>query len=99
VDTVKAAETGAPLTLRVTHGKETRPYAIAWRGGLRHPHLERIVEKPALLDAILSHRPRADLAAVANGNVSWSATIQRRQQIPCARCSITTTITTGLATQ
>jgi predicted metalloprotease with PDZ domain len=51
---IKAAEAGGPLTLRVTYGKETRLYPIAWRGGLRHPHLARVSEKPAMLDAILS---------------------------------------------
>lgn len=44
---------GAPLVLLVQKGDRIRSVTPAWTGGLRYPHLERIGNGPALIDALL----------------------------------------------
>ncbi len=51
-----AATTGAPIALLVKTNDQFRTVEIAYRGGLRYPHLERIAGAPATLDAILTPR-------------------------------------------
>lgn len=54
-DAVKATKTNAaPIQLLVKRGDQYRTVAVTWRGGLRYPHLERVPNTPALLDAVLA---------------------------------------------
>ncbi len=54
---VAATASGTPLDLIVRSGDRFRVVRIAWSGGLRYPHLER-VGGAARLDAILAPRTR-----------------------------------------
>ena len=51
-----AIKAGAPLELLVKTGNHVRTVQVAYTGGLRYPHLERVAGTPARLDAILSAR-------------------------------------------
>ncbi|MFL5295032.1 MAG: M61 family metallopeptidase [Phenylobacterium sp.] len=51
-EAITAAKAGAPLDLLVKTGDHYRTVAIAWKGGLRYPRLERIEGTPDLLSAI-----------------------------------------------
>jgi predicted metalloprotease with PDZ domain len=53
---VTAAKSGPPVELLVKSGDAYRTARIAYTGGLRYPHLERIPGKPARLDQILAAR-------------------------------------------
>ena len=53
---ITAARTGARLELLVKAADRYRMVEIAYRGGLRYPHLQRVGTGPARLDAILSAR-------------------------------------------
>src|SRR5204863_7735297 len=55
-EAITAAKGGAPLDLLVKTGDHYRTVAIAWRGGLRYPRLERIEGSPDLLSAIYAPR-------------------------------------------
>ncbi len=55
---VTAAKTGTPLEVIVKSADRFRTVRIAWTGGLRYPHLERIGTGPARLDAILAARTK-----------------------------------------
>jgi predicted metalloprotease with PDZ domain len=56
-DAIRKAKDGkAPIELLVKNGDRYRTVAIDWHGGLRYPHLERIKDAPARLDAILAAR-------------------------------------------
>ncbi len=55
---VTAAKAGPPVDLILKTGDRFRTVAIAWTGGLRYPHLERVGTGPARLDAILTARTR-----------------------------------------
>ena len=55
-DAITDAKSGAPLQLLVKHGDDYRTVTVAYRGGLRYPHLARIPNTPALLDDILAAR-------------------------------------------
>jgi predicted metalloprotease with PDZ domain len=57
-DAIKAAKTDkAPIRLLIKRGDIYRTVAIDYHGGLRYPHLERVPNTPALLDATLAARP------------------------------------------
>ncbi|HRA03697.1 MAG TPA: peptidase M61, partial [Thermomonas sp.] len=56
-EAIKAAKTGkAPIELLVKEFDRYRTVKIDYHGGLRHPHLERIKDKPDYLTPILSAR-------------------------------------------
>ena len=55
---VTAAKAGTPLELIVKSADRFRTVRIAWTGGLRYPHLERLGPGPARLDAILAARTK-----------------------------------------
>ena len=56
-DTITDAKTsGAPIQLLLKRGDRYETIAINYRGGLRYPHLERVPNTPALLDALLAPR-------------------------------------------
>ena len=55
---VTAAKAGVPLELIVKSGDRFRTVRIAWRGGLRYPHLQRVGNGPSRLDAILTARTK-----------------------------------------
>ncbi len=55
-DGVAATKDGRPLELLVKSGDEYRTMRLDYAGGLRYPHLERIVGMPDRLGAILSPR-------------------------------------------
>jgi hypothetical protein len=46
----------APVQLLVREGDEFRQIVLDYRGGLRHPRLERVADRPDLLTQI--HSPR-----------------------------------------
>ena len=46
----------APIQLLVREGDEFRQIALDYRGGLRHPRLERVADRPDLLTPIHSAR-------------------------------------------
>ncbi len=52
-----AARDSGKVDLQVARGVTTQSLAVAWDGGLRYPHLERIPGAAALLDDILAPRP------------------------------------------
>ena len=49
-----AKQTGASIDLLIKDGVHYRTVPIAYRGGLRYPHLERVGDGPAYLDEILA---------------------------------------------
>jgi predicted metalloprotease with PDZ domain len=49
-----AKQTGATIDLLIKDGVHYRTVPIAYRGGLRYPHLERVGDGPAYLDEILA---------------------------------------------
>lgn len=51
-----AARDGGKLDLQVVRGATTQELSLAWRGGLRYAHLERVPGGAALLDDILAPR-------------------------------------------
>jgi predicted metalloprotease with PDZ domain len=54
-DAVTAAKTDkAPIQLLIKRGDIYRTVALDYHGGLRYPHLERLPDTPALLDAMLA---------------------------------------------
>ncbi len=54
-DAIKLAKTGkAPIELLVQDDRHFRTVQIDYHGGLRSPHLQRVPEKPALLDELLT---------------------------------------------
>jgi predicted metalloprotease with PDZ domain len=54
-DTITNAKTDpAPIQLLLKRGDRYETIAINYHGGLRYPHLERLPNTPALLDALLS---------------------------------------------
>jgi predicted metalloprotease with PDZ domain len=53
---IVAARNGGKLDLQVARGATTQALSVAWTGGLRYPHLERIPGSAALLDDILAPR-------------------------------------------
>jgi predicted metalloprotease with PDZ domain len=54
-DAIKLAKTGkAPIELLVQDDRHFRTVQIDYHGGLRSPHLQRVPEKPALLDDLLA---------------------------------------------
>jgi predicted metalloprotease with PDZ domain len=53
-----AAKRPAPIELIVAAGERYRTTALRYEGGLRYPHLERVPEATARLDAILAPRER-----------------------------------------
>ena len=56
-DTITDAKTtGAPIQLLLKRGDRYQTVSINYRGGLRYPHLERVSNTPALLDALLAPR-------------------------------------------
>ena len=55
-EAVTAAKTGAPIELMLRDFDIYRTVKLDYRGGLRHPHLERIEAKPDYLTPILSAR-------------------------------------------
>lgn len=55
-DAIIQAAKGSPLDLVVQRGTWRQSTSIAWRGGLRYPHLRPIEQRPALLDTILAPR-------------------------------------------
>jgi predicted metalloprotease with PDZ domain len=56
-DAVTAAKaTGAPIELMLRDFDIYRTIKLDYRGGLRHPHLERIEGKPDYLTPILASR-------------------------------------------
>lgn len=48
-DIARAASSG-PLALTVKRGSWQLATSIAWSGGLRNPHVERVAGSPAVLD-------------------------------------------------
>jgi len=52
----KAKESPTPIELLIKRGDQYRTIAVDYHGGLRYPHLERILSTPALLDDVLSPR-------------------------------------------
>jgi len=58
-DAITAAKDGAaPIELIVKSGEQYRVVRIAWTGGLRYPHLERIAGTPDRLGDILAARKK-----------------------------------------
>jgi predicted metalloprotease with PDZ domain len=56
-DVIKAAKSGgAPIELLIKNKEEFRSVKVDYHGGLRYPHLERVVATPARLDDILEAR-------------------------------------------
>ena len=56
-DTITDAKTtGAPIQLLLKRGDRYETLNVNYRGGLRYPHLERVPNTPALLDALLAPR-------------------------------------------
>ena len=55
---VTAAKAENPLELIVKSADRFRTVRVAWTGGLRYPHLDRVGGGPAQLDAILSSRTK-----------------------------------------
>ncbi len=53
---VAATAGGTPMTLIVQKGDRVRTITPDWRGGLRYPHLERVGDAPAPLDALFVPR-------------------------------------------
>jgi predicted metalloprotease with PDZ domain len=51
---VQAAGSGAPLSFQVKTPAGERTVSVAWRGGLRYPHLQAIPGAPTRLDDILA---------------------------------------------
>jgi predicted metalloprotease with PDZ domain len=55
-DVITDAKSGAPIQLLVKDDDQYRTVTVNYRGGLRYPHLERLPNTPALLDAELAAR-------------------------------------------
>ena len=53
---IVAARDGGKLDLQVARGATTQDLSVAWTGGPRYPHLERVPGSAALLDDILAPR-------------------------------------------
>jgi predicted metalloprotease with PDZ domain len=54
---VKDASSSKPISLMIQQGSYFRTVSVAWTGGLRYPHLEKIDPKaPSTLDALYSAR-------------------------------------------
>ncbi len=53
---LRAAQRGTPLRLLVMNGNVYRDVTVAYTGGPRYPHLERIPNEPDLLDAAVAPR-------------------------------------------
>ncbi len=54
-DAITDAKTDqAPIQLLIKHNNAYRTIAIPYHGGLRYPHLERVPNTPALLDALIT---------------------------------------------
>ena len=51
-----AADGRTPIELLVQRGDRIRTITPTWTGGLRYPHLERVGDGPALLDALFTPR-------------------------------------------
>jgi predicted metalloprotease with PDZ domain len=51
-----AAKDRQPISLIVENADFVKPYTIEYSGGIRYPHLERVNDKPDVLDAILKPR-------------------------------------------
>jgi predicted metalloprotease with PDZ domain len=57
VATLREAQGGdAPIEILAENGEFIRPFRVDYRGGERHPHLERIPGRPDLLSKILAPR-------------------------------------------
>ena len=54
---ISASRADRPIELRVARGQTEHGLSLAWKGGLRYPHLERVPGTPDLLDDILQPRP------------------------------------------
>ena len=53
-DAIKAAQaTSSPIELLAENGQFFQTYSVAYYGGDRNPHLERIAAQPDLLDGML----------------------------------------------
>ncbi len=57
-DAVAATTRGVPLELTIQDGQRVRTVRLAYTGGLRYPHLERIAGKKPLLDDIFAARAK-----------------------------------------
>jgi len=56
-DTITDAKTNpAPIQLLLKRGDRYETISVNYHGGLRYPHLERLPDAPALLDALLAPR-------------------------------------------
>ena len=55
-DAITDAKSGGPLKLLLRRDKVFQMVMIDYKGGLRYPHLERVPNTPALLDALLEAR-------------------------------------------
>lgn len=56
-DAITDAKTNsAPIQLLMKRGDRYTTIAVNYHGGLRYPHLERLPNAPALLDAMLAPR-------------------------------------------
>jgi predicted metalloprotease with PDZ domain len=53
---IVATSDGGKLDLQVARGATTQELSVAWSGGPRYPHLERVPGGAALLDDILAPR-------------------------------------------
>lgn len=53
---IVATRDGGKLDLQVARGATTQELSVAWSGGPRYPHLERVPGGAALLDDILAPR-------------------------------------------
>jgi C-terminal processing protease CtpA/Prc len=53
---IVATSDGGKLDLQVARGATTQELLVAWSGGPRYPHLERVPGGAALLDDILAPR-------------------------------------------
>ena len=53
---IAAADGSTPIELLVQRGDRIRTITPTWTGGLRYPHLERVGDGPALLDALFTPR-------------------------------------------
>ncbi|HEX8447562.1 MAG TPA: peptidase M61 [Sphingomonas sp.] len=54
---IAAGASGMPIDLLIRTGKHVRPVTIAYDGGLRYPHLERVAGADPRLDAIYAPLP------------------------------------------
>jgi hypothetical protein len=54
-DAITDAKTDqAPIQLLIKRNNSFRTVPVPYHGGLRYPHLERVADKPALLDALIA---------------------------------------------